>query len=132
MKIKYWNDLENNVLINKVFSYKVKIGKIDLFNVEISRDGPTVWLYFDLIDELPDIPSPKWGKPNINYNRCRIGLGCFGVSRSNLSGLAVDMILNVSIVKDDIYKIHFVNENIKFNIECLGVTLIPPSVYLSD
>ncbi|MBN6078290.1 hypothetical protein HYE59_12370 [Aggregatibacter actinomycetemcomitans] len=132
MNIKYWNELENNFIINKVFSRKVEIGNVDLFNVEILRSGPSIRFYFDLVNDLPDLPFPKWGRPNIDYNKCRIGINCFGVKDLLISGLDTDMLLNVLITKDSTYKITFSNDIVNFNIECLNLSLVPPNVYLSS
>ena len=72
MKFEFWNEVEDNFLLNKTFSDYIKIEYINLFNIDVIRDGPTVRLHFDLVDSLPDRPLPHWGEPNIDYNRCRM------------------------------------------------------------
>lgn len=132
MKLEYWNDVEDSFLLNKIFSYKIAIEEIDLFNIELVRDGPSVRFYFDLIDHLPDKPFSKWGKENINYNRCRIGIDCFGIKKLLIDGFETNMKLKISIYQEETSKVIFFNERIKFSIECLNISLIKPVVYLSE
>lgn len=55
--MKHWNELDDTIFFNKVFTYPVEIGEITLFSVTIDNDRPDIGLGFD-ISELPDAP-PK-------------------------------------------------------------------------
>lgn len=92
MKFEFWNEVEDSFLLNQIFSDYIKIGYVNLFSVDVIRDGPTVRLHFDLADSLPDRPLPHWGKPNIDYNRGRMGADCFGVSKFSMQGISTRMV----------------------------------------
>lgn len=125
----YWIDLPGSELMSRVFSQSPKIEKINLFNIEIKRDGPTVILAFDIIDTLPDKAPIKWGK---EFNRCRIGIYCFGVSNISLSGISTEMLASISIdLNGEDKKIKIESDSFSMNIECSHISLIGPSVYFS-
>ena len=96
----HWNDLDGSILFNKVFSKSVKINEIDIFDITIDREGPTVIITFDLIGELPDNPPPKWVK---GYNRCRCGINCRSVSAIKIEGISTNMPAKIKIDKNDHY-----------------------------
>ena len=39
MKFEFWNEVEDNFLLNKTFSDYIKIEYIDLFDIDVIRDG---------------------------------------------------------------------------------------------
>lgn len=45
MQFTYWHEVEDTFLLGQVFSEPISIGSIDLFSVEMLRDGPTVRFY---------------------------------------------------------------------------------------
>ena len=131
MKFEFWNEVEDTFLLNQIFSDNIKIGYIDLFSVDVIRDGPTVRLHFDLADSLPDRPLPHWGKPNIDYNRCRMGADCFGVSKFSMQGISTHMRMRLAISQNDkVYKLSLSSKYANIEIQCLNLTLISPSVYM--
>lgn len=131
MKFEFWNEIDDNFLLNRTFSDYVKIEDINLFSVDIIRDGPTVRLHFDLVDSLPDRPLPHWGKPNIDYNRCRMGADCFGVSKFSMQGISTHMRMMLAISQNDgVYNLSLSSRDANIEIQCWNVTLIYPSVYL--
>lgn len=114
MKFEFWNEVEDTFLLNQIFSDYVKIGYINLFIVDVIRDGPTVRLHFDLADSLPDLPLPHWGKPNIDYNRCRVGADCFGVSKFSMEGISTHMRMMLAISKiDEVYNLSLSSRDTK-------------------
>lgn len=124
----YWTDLPGSELMSRIFSQPPEIGEIDLFNIEIKRDGPTVTINFDMIDTLPDQTPPKWGK---EFNRCRIGIYCFGVSDFAVSGISTEMRAKIKFElsnKEKIIRIE--SDSININISCAYISLTGPSVYL--
>ena len=130
MKFEFWNEVEDTFLLNQIFSDYIKIGYIDLFSVDVIRDGPTVRLHFDLVDSLPDRPLPHWGKPNIDY-RCRMGADCFGVSKFSMQGISTHMRMMLAISKNDkVYNLSLSSGDANIEIQCLNLTLISPSVYM--
>lgn len=131
IKFEFWNEVEDIYLLNQIFSDCVKIGYVDLFSVDVIRDGPTVRLHFDLADSLPDRPLPHWGKPNIDYNRCRMGADCFGVSKFSMQGISIHMRMMLAIYKNDkVHSLSFSSRDANIEIQCLDLALISPSVYM--
>lgn len=51
IRMKYWNELERNIVFEKLFIKPVEIGKIALFSLQIDNDRPS--LGFD----SPDFPD---------------------------------------------------------------------------
>ena len=131
MKFEFWNEVEDTFLLNQIFSDCIKIGYINLFNIDVIRDGPTVRLHFDLADSLPDRPLPHWGEPNIDYNRCRMGADCFGVRKFSMQGISTHMRMMLAISKNDkVYDLSLSSRDANIEIQCLNLTLISPSVYM--
>ena len=131
MKFEFWNEVEDTFLLTQIFSDYIKIGYINLFSVDVIRDGPTVRLHFDLADSLPDRPLPPWGKPNIDYNRCRMGADCFGVSKFSMQGISTHMRMMLAISQNDkVYNLSLSSGDANIEIQCLNLTLISPSVYM--
>lgn len=64
--MKYWNELENTIFFNKVFTYPVEIGEITLFSVTIDNDRPNIGLGFD-ISEIPDTPRKSGLKRGLTH-----------------------------------------------------------------
>ena len=125
----YWTDLPCNELMKRVFSKAPKVGAIDLFDIEIKRDGPTVIINFDMVDNLPDTPPVKWG----GFNRCRIGLYCFDVSDIAISGISRNMLAKISFVLESgNNKVMISGDNFKISLVCSHINLTGPSVYFSQ
>ena len=126
----YWNDLDGSILFNKVFSKSVKINEIDIFDIRIDREGSTVIIIFDLINELPDNPPPKWVK---GYNRCRCGINCANVSAIKLDGMSTDMPAKIKINRiNNINEVLIKGYTIYLYLECAHIQLMGPSVYISN
>lgn len=107
-----------------------KIGNIDIFDIEIKRDGPTVIVSFDLIDILPDNAPIKWGR---DFNRCRMGICCFGVSGLSITGLATNVIANIDFkIIDDITNVIITSDSLNMSLSCSDITVTGPSVYKSN
>ena len=84
--MKYWNDLDRNIFLEKIFSKPVEIGQIALFSMQIENDRPSVGLGFD-IPEFPDTLPKKWeGK---GYNTCRMGIDCHGIQDLSIKNIPV-------------------------------------------
>lgn len=125
-----WTDLPCNELLKRVFVNPPKIGNIDIFDIEIKRDGPTVIVSFDLIGVLPDNTPMKWGR---DFNRCRMGIYCFGVSDLSITGLATNVIANIDfkIINDSTYVV-ITSESLNMSLSCSDITVTGPSVYKSN
>lgn len=93
----YWNEIEGSILFNKVFSKYVEVNEIDIFDIKIDREAATLIICFDLVNELPDNPPPKWVK---GYNRCRCGINCSGVKFLKIEGMSTDMPAKIEIQKN--------------------------------
>lgn len=125
----YWTELSCNELMKRVFSKPPEVGYIDLFDIEIKRDGPTIIISFDLVDILPDRTPIKWGK---DFNRCRLGLYCLGVSDLVISGVSKSMKAEVFFdIHESSSKIKIIGDNFKISFKYLHINLTGPSVYLS-
>ena len=126
----HWNDIDGSILFNKVFSKSVKINEIDIFDIRIDREGCTVIITFDLIDELQDNPPPKWVK---GYNRCRCGINCGSVSAIKIEGISTNMPAKIKIDKNDHYNEVSINgSTIYLYLKCAHIQLMGPSVYISN
>ncbi len=124
----YWNDLDGSFLLNKVFSNPVKINEIDIFDIKIDREGATVIISFDLVDELPDNPPPKWVK---GYNRCRCGINCGGVSTMKIDGISANMPAKIKI-DNNINEVLINGSTISLYLKCAHIQFMGPSVYISN
>ncbi|MFT4173774.1 MAG: Imm50 family immunity protein [Rhodocyclaceae bacterium] len=125
-----WNDMDGSTLFNKVFSRPIEINKIDVFDIKIDREAATVIISFDLVNELPDNPPPKWPK---NFNRCRCGVNCSGVEYLKIEGMSTYMPAKIIIKKHaDGSEIVVNGDNIFLNLKCSHVQLMGPSVYISE
>lgn len=124
----YWNELDGSILFNKVFATNVVISEIDIFEIKIDREATTVVVTFDLINELPDNPPPKWAR---NYNRCRCGINCSGVSELSLNGISVNMIAKIKIEIRGCEDYVTINgDKISLHLKCAHIQLMGPSVYI--
>lgn len=125
-----WNDIDGNTLFNKVFTKPVELGEIDIFDIKIDREASTVIISFDLIDELPDNPPPKWVK---GYNRCRCGINCSGVEYLKIDGMSTDMLANITIdIHTENNEVIINGRDIFLNLKCSHIQLMGPSVYISQ
>ncbi|AUX73352.1 uncharacterized protein EpC_11060 [Erwinia pyrifoliae Ep1/96] len=125
-----WTDLPCNELLKRVFVNPPKIGSIDIFDIEIKRDGPTVIVSFDLIDVLPDNPPVKWGR---DFNRCRMGIYCIGVSELSMTGLATNILAKIDFrIIGDATTIIISSDSLNMELTCSNVTVTGPSVYKSN
>ncbi|MEH2922770.1 Imm50 family immunity protein [Samsonia erythrinae] len=128
-KIINWNELDGTYLLNKVFSGSVKISNVDLFDISINRDGPSVIINFDLLDQLPDQAPPKWGR----YNKCRCGINCGKVSDLEIIGILtkINASANIEIINGVRY-VNFVSDGFKLSLKCKHIQFMGPSVYLDN
>lgn len=125
-----WNEIDGNVLFNKVFTREVEVGEIDVFDIKIDREAATVIISFDLVNELPDNPPPKWIK---GYNRCRCGINCSGVKSLKIDGISTDMLARIEIKKhNNNNEIIIKGRDILLNLTCSHIQLMGPSVYISQ
>ncbi|CNC20741.1 Imm50 family immunity protein [Yersinia pseudotuberculosis] len=125
----YWNDLDGSYLLSKVFSEPVKINEIDIFDIKIDREGSTVIISFDLIDELPDSPPVKWVK---GYNRCRCGINCGGVSTIKLDGISANMQAKIKIENNnDCNEVLINSPEFFLHLKCAHIQFMGPSVYIN-
>jgi len=126
----YWNELEGTILLNKVFSEPVEISEVDIFDIKIDREAPSVIITFDLVDKLPDNPPVKWIK---GYNRCRCGINCIGVKSLKIDGLEKNMLARVYINKINSYnELCIESGGFKLNLICAHLQFMGPSVYISN
>lgn len=128
--MKHWNELEDTIFFNKVFTYPVEIGEITLFSVTIYNNKPNIGLGFD-ISELPDAPPKKWIPEE--FNTCRIGLACEGLSDVRISNIPTRELLKMVITKhENFYALQAKSPTsaIEFKAKC--ISLCGPSVYFND
>ncbi|EAB3776534.1 hypothetical protein FYR40_20160, partial [Salmonella enterica] len=101
---------------------------IDVFDIKIDREAATVTISFDLVNELPDNPLPKWVK---GYNRCRCGINCSGVRYLKIDGMSTDMLAKIEIHTDN-NEVIIKGTDILLNLKCSHIQLMGPSVYISQ
>ncbi|WP_238399269.1 immunity 50 family protein [Photorhabdus bodei] len=124
----YWTDLPGSELMKRVYSNPPSINEIDIFSIDVKRDGPTVIMSFDLVNSLPDKTPDKWGK---DFNRCRAGIYCFGVSNLNMQGIETDMVTKIDIkMMDNNNIVSIKNNDIDIKFICSHISLTGPSVYI--
>ena len=121
-----WSDLPGSELVSSVYSIAPEISEVSLMSLSLELIDGKAMLDFDLPDKAP----VKWG---MNYNRCRIGLGCYVVSQFSMSGDFYSCNGTLSISRgNECYCISFSSEIINFNFECKVVYVTGPSVYTSS
>ncbi|WP_298771759.1 Imm50 family immunity protein [uncultured Shewanella sp.] len=125
-----WNEFDDTVFINKIFSICPDIGLIDIFDLELIRDAKTLILAFDLVDELPDKPPVKWGT---DFNRCRMGINCSVIDKLNIVGWDYNIRAKLTIKKENnLYYVDVEADNVRIEFNCRFLNLTTPSVYLSE
>lgn len=128
-EIMNWNDLEGSFLLNRVFSKSVPIDYVDIHDISIKRDGRVLLINFDLVDKLPDLAPKKWGE----FNKCKAGINCSGVSGLLIKEMSTEMLLSVNIEKiDNKFTLKFSGDCVTIEFECDFITFVGPSVYLDS
>lgn len=126
----YWNELEQNIFFNKVFSSLISIGKINLFSLQIANDRPRLGIGFD-IPQFPDKLPEKW--KNKDYNMCRVGLECSGIIDLLIKNIPTSEILNVEIEKPQGYfQFSATSETSLIQFKARHISLNGPNVYLCE
>lgn len=129
--MKYWNDLPESVLFNRVFTRPISIEKIELFKIEIDNDRPHIFIEFDLVGELPDSPPEKWKRGK--FNRCRAGLLCYDVEKFSASNIPNRSLFDIKINEDQKgFQINLKNETSHVSLFSGSVSISGPSVYLAE
>lgn len=128
--MKFWNDLDGSTFFNQIFTTSVEIDTIELFTINIDSNRPTIILEFD-IKQLPDAPPLKWKKSD--YNTCRIGLNCSGISDLTIKNIPTKEKLNITITnKENIFTIHASNTSSLIEFKTKFPLLCGPSVYMNS
>ena len=126
--MKYWNEIENNIFFEKIFSQPVEIGEISVFSLHIDNDRPRLGIGFD-IPEFPDVLPEKW--KDKGYNVCRLGIDCYEISDLKILNIPNRDTFAVEITKKD-GQLHFKAANkyslIEFNSK--DISLSNPNVYI--
>lgn len=124
-----WSDLPGSELMSRVYSTVPEISEVSLMRLSLELIDGKAMIDFDLTSNLPDKAPVKWGA---NYNRCRIGLGCYVVSQFSMTGdfHSCNGTLNVSH-RNECYFVIFSSEIINFSFECKVIHVTGPSVYIS-
>ncbi|TBN32525.1 Imm50 family immunity protein [Pseudomonas sp. BGI-2] len=128
--MKFWNDLDGSTFFNQVFTTSIDINTIELFTLSIDNSRPTIIMEFDIF-ELPDRPPTKWKISE--FNTCRIGLNCGGISDLKIFNIPTKEKLNISITKkEDLFTVHASNRESLIEFTTKFPLLCGPSVYLND
>lgn len=128
--MKLWNEFDNTIFFNKVFTYPVKIGCVALFSLSIDNDSPNIILEFD-IQELPDSPPEKWIKAR--FNTCRIGISCAGITDLEIKNIPNSNPLKMMINKDqDFFAVVAKSDTSSIEFKAKYISLCGPSVYFCD
>lgn len=126
--MRFWNQIDDTVFFNMVFSYPAPIDEVELFSISIDNDRPQVVVLFD-IPYLPDRPPKKWE----NYNRCRSGLVCLGVDSLLMKNIPIIDRFSVSVSRaEEVYHISFSNSSSALEFRAKFISLSGPSVYLNE
>ena len=128
--MKYWNEMENNVLFNKIFSTQVAIGSVSLYSITIDNDRPTITIEFD-IPELPDKAPEKWKKSG--FNTCRIGIRCGDICSLTIKNIPTKKNLKVTILEtEDGFTVTLLNKDSLITFSTELISLCGPSVYMNS
>lgn len=127
--MKHWNEMENNILFNKIFSTQVAIGPVSLYSITIDNDRPTITIEFD-IPELPDKAPEKWKKTG--FNTCRIGIRCGDIYNLTIKNIPTTKTLEVTILKtEDSFTATLCNRESLITFSTKLISLCGPSVYMN-
>lgn len=128
--MKHWNELEQSIFFNKVFSNLINIGAINLFSLQIENDRPSLGIGFD-IPQFPDKLPEKWKSKG--YNMCRIGLECSGISDLLIKNIPTSEILNVETEESQGYlQFSATSESSLIQFKARHICLNGPNVYLCE
>ncbi|MET0847462.1 MAG: Imm50 family immunity protein [Pseudomonas sp.] len=128
--MKFWNDLDGSTFFNQVFTTPIAINMIELFTISIDNNRPTIIIEFDIC-ELPDAPPTKWKKSE--FNTCRIGLNCGGISDLKINNIPTKEKLNITITKkENLFIVHASNKDSLIEFTTKFPLLCGPSVYMND
>ena len=84
---------------------------------------------FDLVNALPDNAPEKWGK---DFDRCRMGIYCFGVTTISVMGLATNIRAKINFeIFDGVSRVMINGEKFNMDVTCLDLSITGPSVYKS-
>ncbi len=124
-----WTDLAGAELLRRVFTYPLPMEKVDAMSIHLDRDGPAIRIEFDLINQLPDAPVPKW--VSAKFNRCRLGLNCSGIEELVISGWETKNVVEVEIRRISSQKnlVRLSNEQVHIVFTCTDLVVTGPSVY---
>lgn len=127
--MKYWNDLDQNIFFEKIFSEPVEIGRIALFSLQIENDRPSVGLGFDIPD-FPDRLPRKW--EDKGYNTCRMGIDCHGIQDLKIQNIPVREVFFVKISKkNNQFYFQATNKNALIEFKAKFISLVDPNVYIN-
>ncbi|QVN03262.1 hypothetical protein JYG38_07280 [Pseudomonas rhodesiae] len=127
--MKYWNDLDQNIFFEKIFSRPVEIGQIAVFSMQIENDRPSVGLGFD-IREFPDTLPKKWECKG--YNTCRMGIDCHGIQDLSIKNIPVREVFFVKITKENNqFYFQATNKNALIEFKANFITLADPNVHIN-
>lgn len=126
--MKFWNDLDGAVFLNKVFSGPIPVGAIELSGISIDNDRNNITIGFD-IDEVPDIIPEKWLKKQ--FNTCRIGLDCGEIKNILIENIPTTLKLNMEIKKKTYYLVNISNGASTIKFTAKFIFLRGPSVYFN-
>lgn len=127
--MKYWNDLDQNIFFEKIFSEPVEIGRIALFSLQIENDRPSVGLGFDIPD-FPDRLPIKW--EDKGYNTCRMGIDCHGIQDLKIQNIPVREVFFVKISKkNNQFYFQATNKNALIEFKAKFISLVDPNVYIN-
>lgn len=126
----FWTDLPGSELVKRVFSSPPSIGRIDIFDLQLQRNGNTLLLNFDLVDALPDTPPTKWIK---GFNRCRMGINCGGIKDLKILGWGTSILATIKIDKvTDRFLIDVGGKDFSLHASCSDIVVTGPTVYMSS
>lgn len=128
--MKYWGQLDNAVLFNRIFTAPVEIGLVSLHSVVIDNSYHRLTILFD-IDELPDRPPEKWVREG--FNTCRIGMDCYEVEGVILKNIPCTEKLHVRIsqAEEEGFFISLVSTSSVIEFCARVLSLCGPSVYIN-
>jgi hypothetical protein len=92
---------------------------VDVFQVSLDREGPSIYLHFDL-PSYPKRPPEKWAKQG--FNRVQVTLGLVDTADLVVSGWSTKQVGDIQIAKNSEGRLRVQFSSAQFNMTATAMT----------
>lgn len=127
-----WTDfIANPQSVLDLYHEPPSLVQVDLFNIEMSRDGPLIRLTIGL-DGFPSRPSPRWRR--IEANAVTLELLLFGTEAVRLDGWSTTNFVNIEIQRfsHDMLLVQVSGPTCALNCRCAYIRVDAITPYLKN